>query len=66
VRWETANHGLPLCSIPANHVDNSLELRLDDVGGLTRFTFLELLATAKDNTQAGLQSLLKSFVSVPT
>ena len=62
---ETANHGLPLCSILANHVDDSLELGLDDFGSLACFAFLELLATAKDNTQAGIQRLLNSFVSVP-
>lgn len=59
------NHGLPLCSILSDHVDDSLELGLDDFGSPARFAFLELLATAEDNTQSGLQRLLNSFVSVP-
>ena len=51
---KTVNHGLPLCSILSNHVDDSLELGLDDLGSPACFALLELLATTEDNTQAVL------------
>jgi hypothetical protein len=60
---KTVNHGPPLCGILSNRVDDSLELGLDDFGSLARFALRELLATTKDNTQAGLQRLCRIRLS---